>query len=217
MRASTIDPGIVWSHLDNRQRARLEQFEEELVRLNGALNLISRATTDDVRCRHTLHCLALAAQAYPDGSTIVDWGTGGGLPAIPLAICFEGVSVVAVDATKRKVLAVKRMARLLGLSNLTAWAGRAEDWPGYAHYSVSRATAPLATLWAWHRRVATTEGFDASRNAWRPGLICLKGGNLKPEVDALTPASPSLHANLTRIESADCTLEDKHVVHVGQS
>src|SRR5690606_41790758 len=104
--------------------------------------------------RHILHSLSLTFRKFPAGSTVVDWGTGGGLPAVPLAIVFSDVRIHAVDSVRKKVQAVRTMARRLGLENLDTWHGRAEAYPGDADFSVSRATASLSVLWSWHARVA---------------------------------------------------------------
>jgi 16S rRNA (guanine527-N7)-methyltransferase len=179
MDARTWDP---FERLTAGQREQLDAFEEELLRFNQRVNLISPETEDDFRTRHLLHCLTLTVREFPDGCTIVDWGTGGGLPAIPLAICFPEVTVVGVDSVGKKSRAVRTIARRLGLENCFTWNGRAEAWTGEAHHSVSRATAPLADLWRWHCRVAVPLADALSDDAWPPGLLALKGGDLSDEI-----------------------------------
>ncbi|WP_103030215.1 16S rRNA (guanine(527)-N(7))-methyltransferase RsmG [Salinibacter altiplanensis] len=164
------------------QREKMEAFEEQLLRFNPRVNLISSETEDAFRTRHLLHCLTLTAREFPDGCTIVDWGTGGGLPAIPLAICHPEATVVGVDSVGKKVRAVRTIARRLGLENCFTWNGRAKEWTGEAHYSVSRATAPLATLWQWHRRVAVDLQAPPREDEWEQGVLTLKGGNLSGEI-----------------------------------
>lgn len=178
----------VWTSFEAvsaRQRQQLNAFGEMLRRFNDRVNLISSETEDELETRHLLHCLSLVTRGFPDGCTIVDWGTGGGLPAIPLAICFPEVTVVGIDSVGKKGRAVRTMARRLGLDNCYAWTGRAEEWTGTAHYSVSRATAPLSTLWAWHRRVAVDLPETPGEDEWPPGLLALKGGDLSDELDEL--------------------------------
>jgi 16S rRNA (guanine527-N7)-methyltransferase len=194
-------------HLDDAQRRRLDRFHSELLSFNRRINLISREDEPNVFERHILHCLSLAWKAFPADARIVDWGTGGGLPSIPLAIAFPSVHVTAVDAVAKKVQAVRVMARRLGLENLDVWHGRAEDFPGRVDFSVSRATAALVDLWAWHARVArrhenesvpsnapsAAEGSRQSgRTLWRRGLLCLKGGSLAAEIAALGAAHPNV-------------------------
>jgi 16S rRNA (guanine527-N7)-methyltransferase len=174
-----------FSQLSRLQREKLERYEEQLLRFNQRVNLISPETEKDFRTRHLLHCLTLTVRDFPDGCTIVDWGTGGGLPAIPLAICEPEVTVVGVDSVGKKSRAVRTIARRLGLDNCFTWNGRAEEWTGEAHYSVSRATAPLADLWGWHRRVAVPLDDTPDDDAWPPGLLALKGGDLSDEISDL--------------------------------
>ena len=171
------------AELSPSQQEALTAYQEQLLRFNRQFNLISRESDAADVARHVRHCLALTARPFPPGSVLVDWGTGGGLPAVPLAIAFPEIEVYAVDAVGKKIQAVKAMARRLGLENLHPWHGRAEAWPGRAHYSVSRATAPLAELWRWHHRVV--QPFESPAGVWPQGLICLKGGDLTEEIAAL--------------------------------
>jgi 16S rRNA (guanine527-N7)-methyltransferase len=171
-----------FDELTTEQEEQLDAFEEQLLRFNQRVNLISPETEKDFRTRHLLHCLTLTVRDFPDGCTIVDWGTGGGLPAIPLAIFEPEVTVVGVDSVGKKSRAVRTIARRLGLKNCFTWNGRAEEWTGEAHYSVSRATAPLADLWRWHCRVAVPLDDTPSDDEWPPGLLALKGGDLSDEI-----------------------------------
>ena len=184
-----------FAHLTPAQREQLATYETQLLRFNRQFNLISPDTESEVRERHVQHALALAVRAFPAGSVVVDWGTGGGLPAVPLAIRFPEVKMHAVDSVGKKVHAVRAAGRRIGVDNLHPWQGRAEAWPGTAHYSVSRATASLVDLWTWHVRVAVPLppevqlAVEAEPDAfWRPGLVCLKGGDLSDEIAALEAA-----------------------------
>ncbi len=174
------------------QREKLKDFQEQLLRFNQRVNLISSESERAFRTQHLLHCLTLTARGFPDGCTIVDWGTGGGLPALPLAICFPGATVVGVDSVGKKSRAVRTIARRLGLENCFTWNGRAEEWTGEAHYSVSRATAPLADLWRWHRRVAVPLPDPLGDEEWPPGLLALKGGDLSEEIAGLRADDPDV-------------------------
>ena len=186
---------LAWSPFDAltaEQEEQLDALEEQLLRFNQRVNLISPETEDAFRTRHLLHCLTLTVREFPDGCTIVDWGTGGGLPAIPLAICYPEVTVVGVDSVGKKSRAVRTIARRLGLENCFTWNGRAEEWTGEARYSVSRATAPLATLWRWHCRVAMPLDEAPGDDAWPPGLLALKGGDLSEEIADLRADDPDV-------------------------
>lgn len=171
--------------LTDDHRQLLNAYEEMLRRFNDRVNLISSNSERHIQTQHLLHCLTLSFREFPAGSTVVDWGTGGGLPAIPLAIRFPEVTFVGVDSVSKKARAVRTMARRLGLENCYAWAGRAADWGGEAHYSVSRATAPLDQLWQWHRRVVVDLDTAPAEDEWPQGLLVLKGGDLTDEVAAL--------------------------------
>ncbi|MDZ4701794.1 MAG: 16S rRNA (guanine(527)-N(7))-methyltransferase RsmG [Rhodothermales bacterium] len=198
-----------------QQEALLLTFAEQLTRFNATHNLVSRMSTGDILDRHIRHCLYLARRGFPAGATVVDWGTGGGLPAIPLALLFPETRFVAVDAVEKKIMVVRAIARRLGLDNLEAWHGRAEAWPGRTHYSVSRATAPLATLWSWHHRVV--EPLDCvDPSCWPPGLVCLKGGDLTTEIADLSARYPATRVDVQPLEDlgAPPYFEEKLMVHV---
>lgn len=181
--------------LDARQREQLESYAEQLRSFNRSINLISREDEDAVEEHHLLHCLAFTRRAFPEGAVLVDWGTGGGLPAIPVAIACPHVTVHAVDAVDKKIRAVRTMARRLGLENLHAWHARAESWSGPVDYSISRATAPLELLWRWHVGARREPPLTVPADCWPPGLFCLKGGDLEEEGTELHAAFPS-----TRVE-----------------
>ena len=104
------------------------------------------------------------------------------------------------------------MARRLELPNVETWHGRAEAWEGKATHSVSRATAPLATLWGWHRRVADPVRTGDSA-AWPHGLLCLKGGDLSEEIRTLADEYPGTEVVVTPLEQhADETIEGQKAV-----
>lgn len=203
-----------WAQLTPAQQKQLECYAQLLQQVGRRHNLVSRETLSDVRRRHLLHCLALTWRPLPPGSVVVDWGTGGGLPAIPLAIAFPEITVHAVDAVQKKVLAVRTMARRLGLTHLQAHHTRAECWKGAAHYSVSRATASLATLWTWHRQVARP--LITPPDVWKPGLLALKGGDLSEELAALEQQDPAVHVTLLPLDQllGDPFFTAKYLVHV---
>lgn len=191
--------------LDPRQRGQIAQFARELARMNRRLNLVAPGTLADVERVHLRHSLALAHRPFAPGMTVVDWGAGGGLPTVPLAIAFPQTRWVAADKVGKKMEAVRLFARRLGLDNLEVWHGRAEAYGGPPpHLAVSRATAPLATLWSWTAPALAEWDGDAPPEArtpeadapgasgarpWAPGsLLTLKGGDLTAEIAALPPA-----------------------------
>lgn len=200
---------------DAEREGLLREYAGQLRGFNTTHNLVSRTATAEQLERHIHHCLYLTHRLFPDGATVVDWGTGGGLPAIPLAITFPEVHVVAIDAVEKKIMTVRAMARRLGLNNLEAWHGRAEAWPGTTHYSVSRATAPLVTLWSWHTRVASPFHMEDPA-CWRPGLVCLKGGDLAAEAADLVREFPGVQVVTQTLEDlgAPAYFEEKALVQV---
>ncbi len=206
-----------WDPLKTLTETQLEQLDAYagmLEEFNRHLNLISRASAEEIWSRHVLHSLCIAWKGFPAGARVVDWGTGGGLPTIPLAIVFPDIDFHAVDSVGKKVMAVRTMARRLSLKNVTVWHGRAEDWEGRAHYSVSRATAPLVDLWSWHGRAADAVG-ERGEGQWRPGLICLKGGELEAEVDLLLDKYIGVHVEQYALaELVSDFFADKYIVAV---
>ncbi len=194
------------ANLTPSEQSVLEEYVEMLTSFNRRVNLVSRDSVGQAWTRHIVHSLFLSARSFPSGSTVVDWGTGGGLPLIPLAVTNPNVMFVGVDAVEKKLLAVRTMIRRLGVGNAEVWAGRAEAWPGRADLSVSRATAPLATLWQWHERVALDRPLDdRARSVWTGGLICLKGGEITEEVEALEAARPGI---VVQVHPLDSTIYD---------
>lgn len=201
--------------LDATQRAQLHDLERLFLEANQGVNLVSRRTVSEFERRHVLHSLALAERAFPAGATVVDWGTGGGLPGLPLAVAFPGVHFVLVDATRKKTEAAAAMARRLGLDNVEVWWGRAESWGGTAHFAVSRATAPLGDLWAWTSRVLIAQT-ATSKHEWRPGLLALKGGDLNDEIAQQRRRFPATEVKVEPLSvlAADAYFDAKVRVHV---
>ena len=213
------DLGDPYERLDASQRGRLEEFEQLVLFYNQKINLISRDTERHFRERHTHHSLAIARKQFPAGSEVVDWGTGGGLPVVPLAIAFPDVRFYAVDAVEKKLRVVQAIARRLDLKNLVTWHGRAESWPGQADYAISRATAPLVDLWQWFDRVRKPKIVAPSGAAkWKGGLIVLKGGDLTPEIEQLKQAEPDTIVAFLDLEPllGSSYFRQKSLVHVSK-
>lgn len=186
--------------VSDNQKKQLVEYDALLREHNQQVNLVSRATAEESWDRHVRHCLALTAKRFPKGASVVDYGSGGGLPGLVLAIAFPDTRFYLVDAVLKKVRAVDDMARRLGLDNVEAHHARAEKWKGPeggAAYAVSRATAPLWTLWRWFEPVRTAaEPLDG---CWAPGLLTLKGGDLREEVAELKARRPQLRVRSTPV------------------
>lgn len=153
----------------------LQTFESELVSFNQKHNLISRSAENHVFQQHIRHCLSIACFDFPQEAHIIDWGSGGGLPAIPLAIVFSSVQVTAVDKVGKKMLALEAIARRLCLLNVAVYHGPADTFSAVAAYSVSRATAPLLSLWQWHRGGLVFGGANVPGSADAPGSADVSG------------------------------------------
>ncbi len=195
---------------DATVQSSLERLAQEIRFYNRRVNLVSRQDEIHLLSRHIPHCLALAQQSFGMGHTVIDWGTGGGLPLLPLAIVFPDAAFVGVDRIGKKLQAVQQMARSLGLANVSVWQGEAERCPIPHTHSVSRATAPLGTLWQWHRHHSLE--IAANPGEHPAGLVCLKGGDLQGET-----ASPDLEGAVVsseEIKLADAYFRDKYVVRV---
>ena len=177
---------IILKYFDDFTETQLQQFaqlEELYKEWNEKINVISRKDIDSLYERHVLHSLAIAAICnFDDGSEVVDIGTGGGFPGIPLAIFFPEVEFLLSDSIGKKIKVVQEVAQAIGLKNVTAVHSRVEEIKDRKFdYAVSRAVAPLGELWKWINPVIRPgQKSDDLPN----GLICLKGGDLKEEIKA---------------------------------
>ncbi|MCX6315759.1 MAG: 16S rRNA (guanine(527)-N(7))-methyltransferase RsmG [Bacteroidetes bacterium] len=161
-----------------RQLALLESLYHEW---NEKINVISRKDIDSLYEKHVLHSLSIAAAfEFAAGTEIIDIGTGGGFPGIPLAIFFPDVQFLLADSIAKKLKVVQAVAEATGLKNVTVQHTRAEDIRNRKFdFAVSRAVAPLKELWKWSRPLLKTAPREGNQ---QPGLICLKGGDLAVEI-----------------------------------
>lgn len=155
---------------------------------NSKINVISRKDIDSLYEKHVLHSLSIAAVFnFPAGLQIIDIGTGGGFPGVPLAIFFPQVQFHLVDSVGKKLKVIEEVKAAIGLKNITTQHTRAEEIKNRKFdFVVSRAVAPLKDLWRWGKPLLkqgqyTTEGANG-KEIIKSGLICLKGGDLSAEI-----------------------------------
>lgn len=163
------------------QRERFASLYDLYAEWNAKINVVSRKDFGSLYLKHVLHSLAIAGICrFDDGARICDVGTGGGFPAIPLAIMFPGAQFTAVDSIGKKITVVREIAAALGLQNIEAVNARVETLPCRFDYVVSRAVTEMAALmsWVWNK-------IERGRKGTLPnGLIVLKGGSLAEELAA---------------------------------
>ena len=165
--------------LNEEQREQMAKLEELYPEWNAKINVISRKDIDNLEVNHLLHSLGLIKFVkFTPGTRVMDLGTGGGLPGIPLAIYYPEVTFHLVDRIGKKLKVAQDIAERIGLKNVTFQHGDVKEVKGKFDFVVSRAVMDLAELVPLVRRFIDSE----DRNAVPNGLICLKGGDLSGEV-----------------------------------
>lgn len=165
--------------LTPKQIQQFEQLEPLYRDWNSKINVISRKDIDELYVRHVLHSMGIAkVQGFLDGSSVMDVGTGGGFPGIPLAIMYPESEFYLIDAIAKKVKVVQEVAEALELKNVTAAQMRAEKVKGEFDFIVSRAVTSMPDFVKWVRNKIKKQSNHELKN----GILYLKGGDLTQEL-----------------------------------
>ena len=166
-------------HLTEIQRKQFEGMKALYEEWNAQINVISRKDLEDFYVRHVLHSLAIAKVIeFKPGTSLLDVGTGGGFPSIPLAILFPEVSFLSVDSIGKKIKVVNAIAESLGLKNIEAHHQRAETVEAQFDFVISRAVTRTVNFLPWVKDKIKKDSFNDLPN----GYLFLKGGDLREEL-----------------------------------
>jgi 16S rRNA (guanine527-N7)-methyltransferase len=208
-----VKPDIILKYFTNLTEKQLSQFSQlfELYsHWNAQINVISRKDIEELYERHVLHSLGIAKVCtFKPGESVLDVGTGGGFPGIPLAILFPETNFHLVDSIGKKIKVVNEVAAALGLTNVKADHLRAEQLKDKYNFIVSRAVTRLGEFYPWIQGKFKKESLNAIPN----GILYLKGGDLAEEI-----AESKLKAELYPLSAyfEEDFFETKYVVYVPQ-
>ena len=166
-------------NLTEKQKEQMAALKDLYTDWNTKINVISRKDIDNLYEHHVLHSLAIMkALRFKAGSNVLDFGTGGGFPGIPLAIMMPDVNFKLIDGTGKKIRVVEEVASAIRLENVTAEHLRGEDEKGKYDFVVSRAVMPLPDL----VKIVKKNISQKQHNAMLNGVLVLKGGNVDAEI-----------------------------------
>ena len=195
-------------NLTDKQKQQFAQLGELYATWNAQINVISRADIDNLYEKHILHSLAIAKVVdFKDFTEILDVGTGGGFPGIPLAILYPNCQFILVDSIGKKIKVVKEITSALGLENVKAEQMRAELVEGEFDFVVSRAVTRLLPFYGWVRGKININNYNKCKN----GILYLKGGDMKEEIKELGKKSRVYEISDYFTEEF---FETKKIVHV---
>ena len=193
--------------LSKQQYQQFEQLEELYKTWNAQINVISRKDIDALYEKHVLHALGIAkVQSFKSGAKVLDVGTGGGFPGIPLAILFPKVKFYLIDSIGKKIKVVQAVADALNLKNVEARHQRAQEFKQPVDFVVSRAVTRMEDFVPWVKKNIKNKGTHRLGN----GILYLKGGDLSEE---LAPFPKAEQFALTQYFE-EAFFETKKVVHI---
>lgn len=167
-----------FKNLTEEQTKQLEALYEQYHDWNSKINVISRKDIDNLYLHHVMHSMAIAkAVSFRPGTKILDFGTGGGFPGVPLSILFPECTFKLIDGTGKKIRVATEVANAIGLRNCHPEHLRGEEEKGQYDFVVSRAVMPLPDL----VKIVKKNISKRQQNALPNGVICLKGGDLQAE------------------------------------
>jgi 16S rRNA (guanine527-N7)-methyltransferase len=204
----------ILKYFPNLTPLQIQQFEQLLPlykEWNEKINVISRKDIENLYTHHVLHSLAIAKVVnFKDGAKILDLGTGGGFPGIPLAILYPSVSFYLVDSIGKKIKVVQEIAAALDLKNVEADHIRVENIKNRKFdFIVTRAVAQLDQLVKWSRHLINKQQVHALPN----GFLALKGGDVREEIKALGKSQYAETNSITKFFKV-AYFEEKSVVYV---
>lgn len=177
-----MDSALLLKYFPDLTEEQIHQFEllgKVYPEWNEKINVISRKDVDSLYEKHILHSLGIAkVMEFAPGTKVLDIGTGGGFPGIPLAILFPEVHFTLIDSIGKKITVVNAVAEAIGLKNVTAVHGRAEKLKEKFHFVVSRAVTQMPVFLLWLKGKFEKEQFNPKHN----GVLYLKGGDLAEEL-----------------------------------
>jgi len=184
--------------LSEQQRNQFSALDALYREWNAKINVISRKDIDNLYLHHVLHSLAIGRVIqFRPGTRVLDFGTGGGFPGIPLAILFPEVSFKLIDGTGKKIRVAQEVSQAIGLKNCEPCHLRGEEERGQFDFVVSRAVMPLPDL----MKIVRKNIGKRQQNALPNGVICLKGGSLDNEIRPFK--------NIVQIDSIDRWFEEE--------
>ena len=196
--------------LTDKQTEQFNRLQELYSFWNAQINVISRKDIENLYINHVLHSLSIAKLvSFKNQTTILDVGTGGGFPGIPLAILFPNADFHLIDSIGKKVKVAQNIAQELELSNVECTQIRAEELKNEYDFIVSRAVTSLPVFYNWVRKKVAKKSFNSIKN----GILYLKGGNVDEEIKQIPHQAVAYPIDVWFKESY---FLEKYIVHISK-